>query len=45
MLKDKGGGLALRIAHHIKELDDVCSAAHILQDLNFSLNLLFLHGF
>ena len=42
MLKDEGGGLALRVADDVEELDDVGTAAHVLEDLDLALDLLLL---
>ena len=35
----------MRITNYIKQLNNIGSTAHILQNLNFTLDLLFLHGF
>jgi hypothetical protein len=45
VLKDERGRLGLRIAHDIQELDNVGSAAHILQDFDFPLDFLLLDWF
>ena len=44
MLKNKTGSLTLRIPHHIQQLDNIRPPAHILQNLDFTLNLLLLDG-
>lgn len=45
MLKDKRGGLTLRIPNHIQQLNDVRPPTHILQNLDLTLNLFLLDGF
>mmetsp|Transcript_11268 Transcript_11268/g.24451 ORF Transcript_11268/g.24451 Transcript_11268/m.24451 type:complete len:303 (+) Transcript_11268:518-1426(+) len=45
MFENQTGGLALRIPHHIQQLNDVRPAAHILQNLDLALDLFLLDGF
>mmetsp|Transcript_28940 Transcript_28940/g.41358 ORF Transcript_28940/g.41358 Transcript_28940/m.41358 type:complete len:280 (+) Transcript_28940:342-1181(+) len=45
MLKDQRGGLALRIPHHIQQLDNIGPPTHILKYFDFTLNLLLFDGF
>jgi hypothetical protein len=42
MLKDQARSLGLRIAHNVKQLNDVGSPAQVLQDFYLSTNLLLL---
>lgn len=43
VLENQAGGLALAITNDIQQRDDIGSARQILQDLDLSLDLLFLH--
>jgi hypothetical protein len=44
MLKNERGSLALRIPHHIQQLNNIRPPTHILQNLDLALNLLLLDG-
>lgn len=45
VLKDKRGSLRLRVSNNVQELNNVGSAAHVLKDLDFTLDLLLLDWF
>lgn len=45
MFEDEGGCFGLGVADDVEELDYVCSAAHVLKDFDFTLDLFFLDGF
>lgn len=42
MLKDQGRRLALLVAHHVQQLDDVGAPGDALEDLDFPLDLALL---
>ena len=44
VLEDQARGSAVGVPDDVEELDDVWAAAQVLQDLDFSLDLLLLHG-
>lgn len=45
MFEYQRGGFALRVADHIKQLDNVSTATHILKNFDLAFDLLLLDGF
>ena len=45
MFEDEGWCFGLRIADYVEKLNNVGSAAHVLENFNFTLNFLLLDGF